>query len=80
MKEVFFPDKTRRTVQWARKEESQAGNQTKDIVKLLKVSRAMVQKTVKRFKEVGFTADRPGKGRKRSAQMEQNKKKLREMI
>ncbi|PAV93597.1 hypothetical protein WR25_12821 [Diploscapter pachys] len=58
----------------------QTGHQTKDIVKLLKISRTMVQKTVKRFKEIGSTADRPGRGRKRSARTEQNKKKLREMV
>ena len=51
----------------------QAGNQTKDIVKLMKISRTMVQKTVKRFKEIGSAADRPGRGRKRSARTEQNK-------
>ena len=51
----------------------QAGNQTKDIVKLMKISRTMVQKTVKRFKEIGSAADRPGRGRKRSARAEQNK-------
>ena len=58
----------------------QAGYQTKDIVKLLKISRTTVQKTVKRSKEIGSVADRSGRSRKRSARMEQNKKKLRDMI
>ena len=58
----------------------QAGHQTKDIVKLLKISRKTVQKAVKRFKETGSTADRPGRGKKKSVRTEQNKKKLREMI
>ncbi|PAV73763.1 hypothetical protein WR25_16294 [Diploscapter pachys] len=39
----------------------------------MKISRTIVQKTVKRFREIGSAADRPERGRKRSARTEQNK-------
>ncbi|VDO69575.1 unnamed protein product [Heligmosomoides polygyrus] len=43
------------------------GKRQCDIVSLLHVARSTVSKTILRFKELGYEGDRPGRGRKRTA-------------
>ena len=51
-----------------------------EIVRLLNVSKSVVSKAIKRFKELGHTKDRPRSGRPRTANTPANRKLIRDRI
>ncbi|CAG0900337.1 unnamed protein product [Darwinula stevensoni] len=58
----------------------QEGIKQSDIARSLNLSRQLVSKAIKRYKESGSNNDRPGRGRKRSANTAANRRKIKGRI